>query len=90
MHLFFDLVCHGKTLPDYKGIEIANVKEALQEALSSLGEMREEDPATAGDWDGCELKISDASGVLLTSVALDDPALRPRARSTRPGLASGH
>ena len=90
MHCYFDIVAAEGVITDRYGVEVADFEQALEEALSAIREMREEDPATASDWDGCELKISDASGVLLTSVALDDPALRHRAQPPRPGLASGH
>jgi hypothetical protein len=90
MHCYFDIVAADGIITDHYGVEVADFEHALEEALSAIREMREEDPATARDWDGCELKISDASGVLLTSVALDDPALHHCAQPPRPGLASGH
>jgi len=54
-------------------VEVADFEHAFEEVLSAIRELREEDPATASDWAGCELKISGASGVLLTSVALEIP-----------------
>ena len=90
MHCYFDIVAADGIITDRKGVEVADFEHALEEALSAIRELRDEDPATASDWAGCELKISDAAGVLLTSVALDDPALHHRAQPPRPGLASGH
>jgi hypothetical protein len=74
MHCYFHIVAPGGGVPDYKGVEVADLGQAREEALSAIHEMREEDPAFARDWAGCELKISDASGVVLSSVALDDLA----------------
>ena len=90
MRCHFNLIDQHEVIVDRKGVEVADFEHALEEALSAIRELREEDPATASDWAGCELKISGASGVLLTSVALDDPALGHRAQPPRPGLASGH
>jgi hypothetical protein len=79
MHCYFHVIDpDGPPLTDRKGIEVTDFDQALEEALSALREMREEDPAAARDWTGCELQITDGSGVLLTSIALDDPALRHR------------
>jgi len=90
MHCYFDIVAPDGIITDRYGVEVADFEHAFEEALSAIRELREEDPATASDWAGCELKISGASGVLLTSVALDDPALGHRVQPPRPGLASGH
>jgi len=90
MHCYLDIVTPDGVISDRKGVEIADFQQALEEALCAIRELREEDPATASDWAGCELKICEASGVLLTSVAIDDPALGHRGQPPRPGLASGH
>jgi hypothetical protein len=84
MTCYFDIVTPDGTITDSKGIEVDNFDQALEEALSALRELREEDPAAARDWAGCKLTITDESGVLLTSIALDDPALRHRGQPPQP------
>jgi hypothetical protein len=76
MRCHFHLIAPSGPITDRKGIEVADFDQALEEALSALRELREEDPAAARDWAGCKLQITDESGALLTSIALDDPALR--------------
>ena len=76
MRCHFNLTDQHEVLIDHEGLEVADFEKALEEAMSALREMREEDPAAARDWAGWKLEITDESGVLLTSIALDDPALR--------------
>ena len=76
MRCHFNLIAPDGPVTDRKGIEVADFDQAVEEALSALREMREEDPAVARDWTGCELQITDELGVLLTAIALDNPALR--------------
>jgi hypothetical protein len=76
MRCHFHLIAPDGPIADRKGIEVADFDQALEEALSAIREMREEDPAATHDWAGCKLQITDESGVLLTAIALDDPALR--------------
>jgi hypothetical protein len=78
MRCHFHLITPDGPITDREGIEVADFDQALEEALSALREMREEDLAAASDWTGCKLQITDGSGVLLTAIALDDPALRQR------------
>jgi hypothetical protein len=89
MHCHFDLIAQDEVILDRQGIEVADLDQAAEEVLSVIREMRDEDPAAARDWTGCELRITDESGVLLTSIALDDPGLRHQGHP-RPGLGSGH
>lgn len=76
MRCHFHIIAPDGPITDRKGVEVGDLDQALEEALSAIREMREEDPAAARDWTGCKLQITDKSGVLLTAIALDDPALR--------------
>ena len=76
MRCHFNLTNQHEVLIDHEGLEVADFEKALEEAMSVLREMREEDSAADRDWGGWKLEITDESGVLLTSIALDDPALR--------------
>jgi hypothetical protein len=76
MRCHFNLIDQHEVIVDRKGVEVANFEQALAEVLSVIREMREEDPAAARDWAGWQLEITDESSVLLTSIGLDDPALR--------------
>ena len=78
MRCHFHIIAPDGTIADRKGVEVAGLEQALEEALSAIREMAEEDPAAARDWTGCKLQITDGSGVLLTAIALDDPGLRQR------------
>ena len=76
MRCHFNLIAQHEVIIDHEGVEVADFEKALEEAMSVLREMCEEDPAAARDWAGWRLDITDESGVLLTTIALDDPALR--------------
>ena len=59
MRCHFHIIAPDGPITDRKGVEVGDLDQALEEALSAIREMREEDPAAARDWTGCKLQITD-------------------------------
>ena len=74
MRYYFDLKGPSGSLPDQTGVEAADADYAYSEALKAIAEMRTADPEWARDWTGWTLSIRDASGIVLFSIILDEPA----------------
>jgi hypothetical protein len=71
MRLFFHLVDKQDTLHDLEGVEVTDLEDARREAMRAIAEMRQEDPSAPPDWSGWTLRVTDASGRVVLSLALD-------------------
>jgi hypothetical protein len=81
--LYFDLVNTHQSIQDREGIEVDDVDQAKVAVAEMLEEHRQEDAATAQDWSGWMLRVSDGAGHVLFSVDLDShgqPHRHPLAR----------
>jgi hypothetical protein len=69
MRLFFVLVSKHDIIPDWKGVEVADVQSAQIAAREVLEDLRE-DPSL--DLSGWTLRAVDSSGSIAFSLVLDD------------------
>ena len=74
---YFNLTDGDEVIRDENGIEVSDVRTALIRAFDAIAELRQEDPAAVGEWQGWRLDIIDDSGNLIHSLALDSPAPGP-------------
>ncbi|HEX2135518.1 MAG TPA: hypothetical protein VHG30_06355 [Microvirga sp.] len=73
MRLFFHLVSEHETIPDMKGVEVADLSEAQAAALEVLREFRQRDPSVTGKFSGWTLRVTDAAGAVVFTLDLDSP-----------------
>jgi hypothetical protein len=71
MRLYFDLKDHEYTLPDVHGVEVSDVAEARQVAMSMIRTLRHEDPSHAQDWSGWKISAVDPAGFVVFMLDLD-------------------
>ena len=70
---YFHLVSQHEVILDKDGVEVADLAAAGAEALKAIEELRRESPSAATGWAGWWLEVTDASGVVVFSISLDDP-----------------
>ena len=58
---------------DEEGILVTDLQAAVIYALEVVQELRAEDPLSATEWQGGRLDITDDTGRVIESLALDDP-----------------
>ena len=71
---YFNLTDGDEVIRDEDGIEVADARTALIRAFEAVAELRQEDAAASGEWQGWRLDIIDGSGDLIHSLPLDSPA----------------
>jgi len=69
---FFHLANGPDTLTDDSGIEVGTIREAKEQALRAIEELRQEDGSTDGDWEGWCLEVTDPFGTVVFAITLTD------------------
>jgi hypothetical protein len=72
MRLYFHLVSKHRIIPDLRGVEVADVREAQAAALVALDKLRTDRSLTL-DVSGWTLRVTDASGSVVFMLDLDNP-----------------
>ena len=70
---YFHLISWHDSILDEDGLEVADLAEARIEVLNAIEELRRENPVAATGWEGWRLDVTDAAGVVVLSISLDDP-----------------
>ena len=71
MRCYFHFVDGAETVHDSEGIEVGNLDEA-RHAAEAVKEMIKEEGLGTTDWSRWRLDVTDASGVPLFSIRLDE------------------
>jgi hypothetical protein len=74
---YFNLTDGDEVIRDENGIEVSDVRMALIYAFEAIAELRQENAAALGEWQGWRLDIIDGSGNLIHSLPLDSAAPDP-------------
>jgi hypothetical protein len=69
---YFHLISWHDSILDEEGLELADLAEARVEVLNAIEELRRENPVAATGWAGWRLDVTDAAGVVVLSISLDD------------------
>ena len=69
---FFHLTNDHEILTDDTGIEVSTIREAKEQALKAIEELRQEDGSTDDDWDGWRLEVTDPFGTVVFAITLTD------------------
>ena len=69
LRIYFHLKNAHEAIHDPDGIEVADLEEALTEAIKAIEEVLRQDPCVAGSWSGWTLDVAERSGAVLFSVA---------------------
>ena len=83
--LYFDLVNSHESIPDRKGIEVDDVRQAKTAVADMIEELRQENAAAARTWPGWTLNVRDDAGRVLFSIDLGKP-VQPHRESVRQSL----
>ena len=78
MRLYFHLENGDAEISDQKGLEIENPGDVRAAALKALAEISTEDPQLFEPGKGWRLNVTDGSGEVLFSLALDEAVERLR------------
>ena len=70
MRCFFNVVGSTRTVVDHVGVEVVDLNEAGQQALTVAEELRREEPDIVYGWNDWHLEIVDDRGNLLLIVDL--------------------
>jgi Domain of unknown function (DUF6894)/PilZ domain len=70
MRCYFNLENGGSSIPDEEGVEVADSRRALHQALMDVLDVLYREPDRS-EWDGWKLRVTDRGGNLLFFVALD-------------------
>jgi hypothetical protein len=68
----FHLVDDYDVIADETGIDVADLKEAYIEATKAILEFREEHSATAAQWEGWRIEVTDAWGNIALTLPLSE------------------
>lgn len=71
MRCFFHFVNCQDSMRDTEGLEVADVDQALEDAVETLQSFAREDEEAASTWKDWRLEVCDAAGTVLFSVSLD-------------------
>jgi hypothetical protein len=82
--LYFNLVSAHDALPDREGVEVVDVRQAKEAAVTLVDELRQEDASTAQEWSGWTLNVTDSVGSVLFSIPLTEESTE-RARKSGSG-----
>ncbi|WP_414471507.1 DUF6894 family protein [Microvirga sp. M2] len=65
---------------DEEGVLVTDLQVAVIYAMEVVQELRAEDPTSVAEWQGWRLDITDDTGRVIESLALDDPRSRKTSR----------
>ena len=71
MRLFFHLVDSQDTIHDLDGVEVVDLEQARTETMRAIAEVRQEDSTASEFWSGWILRVTDGSGRVVLTLALD-------------------
>jgi hypothetical protein len=74
MRCFFHFVSCNDSIRDADGLEVADLDQALEDAVETLQSLAREDEEAAATWKDWRLEVCDAAGTVLFSISLDQPA----------------
>jgi hypothetical protein len=74
MRCYFNLVSADQTITDDEGLEVADPDEARTEVLKAAAEIIRDGETGITDWRGWHVEATDASGVVLFTIRLDELA----------------
>ena len=77
---FFNLTNGEDMIYDEEGVLVTDLQAAVIYALEVVQELRAEDPFSATEWQGWRLDITDDTGRVIESLALNDPCSRNTSR----------
>ncbi len=73
MRCFFHFVNCQESMRDTEGLEVADIDQALEDAVETLQSLAREDEEAAATWMDWRLEVCDAAGTVLFSISLDQP-----------------
>ena len=71
--LYFHLLNPHDSIQDREGVEIIDIPQAKAAVAAMMDELRQESAATAQDWSGWILNVSDDAGCVRFSIDLANP-----------------
>jgi hypothetical protein len=71
MRCFFHFVSDHDSMRDPEGLEVADIDQALEDAVESLQSLTREDEEAAATWSDWRLEVCDGAGTVLFSISLD-------------------
>ena len=71
MRCFFHFVNGQESMRDPEGLEVADIDQALEDAVETLQSLAREDEEAAAIWSDWSLEVCDEAGTVLFSISLD-------------------